>query len=108
MTSEARLNVSLLQTWPVRAGAGGTDVQNVGVKNQPETKALAPAQEILVEAQHSLIAGNLRIELDREAGRFVQTLTDPTTMEVLRRFPYESQLAFARAVTAYMNAKDEL
>jgi uncharacterized FlaG/YvyC family protein len=105
MTSEARFNVSLLQTWPVRAVAGGSDAQRVEAQPQPEPSA--PAHEALVKAQQSLIAGHLRIELDLEAGRFVQTLSDPTTMEVLRSFPYESQLAFARAVTAYMNAKSD-
>lgn len=108
MSSETRFNVSLLQTWPVRVGAGGSDAQSVPSQADFQPHSPAPADDVIVKAQQSLIAGNLRIELDHEAGRFVQTLTDPGTMEVLRRFPYESQLAYARAVTAYMNAKADL
>jgi len=108
MTTETVLSVSLLQTWPVRVGAGGSDAQSVEAQRGFTPHTPTPADEVTVKAQQSLIAGSLRIELDQEAGRFVQTLTDPATMEVLRRFPYESQLAFARAVTAYMNAKDDI
>lgn len=97
----AKLTVSLLQTWPVRAdtGGGGDAPVDFSVSETPA------AAQMLQKAQASLIAGNLRIELDQEAGRFVQTLTDPTTHQVLMRFPYESQLAYSRAITAYMNAK---
>ncbi|KAF0172238.1 MAG: flagellar protein FlaG [Hyphomonadaceae bacterium] len=63
------------------------------------------AAAAVAQTQKSLIAGHLRIELDRDAGRFVQTLTDSETNEILRRFPNESQLAFARAIGAYMNAR---
>lgn len=108
MTSETRFNVSLLQTWPVRVGAGGSDAQSVPTQQEFQMQTPTPVDDAVVKAHQSLIAGNLRIELDHEAGRFVQTLTDPGTMEVLRRFPYESQLAYARAVTAYMNAKADL
>lgn len=97
----AKLTVSLLQTWPVRADTGGSGDASVAFA-VPQTPAAA---QMLEKAQHSLIAGNLRIELDQEAGRFVQTLTDPTTNAVLLRFPYESQLAYSRAISAYMNAK---
>lgn len=98
----AKLTVSLLQTWPVRADTGGSGDASVYFAHP---QAAAAAAQMLQKAQASLIAGNLRIELDREAGRFVQTLTDPTTNAVLMRFPYESQLAYSRAITAYMNAK---
>lgn len=97
----ATLTVSLLQTWPVRADTGGSGDASVDY-SLPDTTAAA---QILQKTQASLIAGNLRIELDQEAGRFVQTLTDPATDQVLMRFPYESQLAYSRAISAYMNAK---
>lgn len=42
--------------------------------------------------------------LDEDAGRFVQTLTDGQTAEMLRRYPSESQLAYSRAVMAYLRA----
>lgn len=96
--TSAKLTVSLLQTWPVRADTGGAPADFA----VPQTPTAA---HMLEKAQQSLIAGNLRIELDQEAGRFVQTLTDPATNAVLMRFPYESQLAYSRAISAYMNAK---
>ena len=46
----------------------------------------------------------LLVELDKDAGRFVQILTDISTDEVLRQYPSESQLAYSRAVVAYMRA----
>lgn len=49
----------------------------------------------------------LVVQLDADAGRFIQTLTDPQTNETLRRFPSESQLAYARAVMAYLRALSE-
>ncbi len=47
----------------------------------------------------------LRVRLDNDAQRFVQTLTDADTGEMLRRYPSEAQLAYARAVMAYLRAK---
>jgi hypothetical protein len=44
------------------------------------------------------------VRLDKNAGRFVQTLTDSQTDETLRRYPSESQLAYSRAVMAYLRA----
>jgi uncharacterized FlaG/YvyC family protein len=99
------LFVSLLQTWPARiearaetAPAKESDTQNDDARQRREAAAERRTQN------RPLLAGNLRIELDAEAGRFVQTLTDPTTNEVLRRFPNESQLAFSRAARAYTKA----
>jgi len=104
-------SVSLLQTWPVRVDRGGGEGPSTDFvfrgdrpKEPPSSDA---ALKVVQDARNALIPGHLRIELDREAGRFVQTLTDPSTMEILRRFPHESQLAFARAVGAYMNAKSD-
>jgi uncharacterized FlaG/YvyC family protein len=48
---------------------------------------------------------NLQIRLDENAHRFVATLTDSSTGEMLRRYPSESQLAYARAVMAYLRAQ---
>lgn len=108
MSGETRLNVALLQTWPVRVGAGGTDAQRIETPFEAKTKTAPKADSTIAAAQKPLIAGELRIELDHEAGRFVVTLTDPGSMEVIRRFPHESQLAYARAVSAYMNARNQL
>jgi hypothetical protein len=47
----------------------------------------------------------LQVSLDAHAARFVQTLTDANTAEMLRRYPSESQLAYSRAVMAYLRAQ---
>jgi len=48
---------------------------------------------------------DLQVRLDDSAQRFVQTLTDSDTGETLRRYPSEAQLAYARAVMAYLRAQ---
>jgi uncharacterized FlaG/YvyC family protein len=48
---------------------------------------------------------DLQVRLDDSAQRFVQTLTDSNTGEMLRRYPSEAQLAYARAVMAYLRAQ---
>lgn len=55
--------------------------------------------------QAELAPGHLRVSLDASAGRFVQTLTDANTEEMVRRYPSESQLAYSRAVMAYLRAQ---
>lgn len=45
------------------------------------------------------------VQLDADAQRFVATLTDSTTSEMLRKYPSESQLAYSRAVMAYLRAQ---
>jgi hypothetical protein len=49
----------------------------------------------------------LQVLLDGNAQRFVQTLTDSKSGELLRRYPSEAQLAYARAVMAYLRAQTE-
>lgn len=51
-----------------------------------------------------LAPDKVQVQLDPSAGRFVQTLTDVNTAEMLRRYPSESQLAYSRAVMAYLRA----
>lgn len=41
---------------------------------------------------------------DEDAGRFVHTLTDARTQETILQYPSESQLAYSRAVMAYLRA----
>jgi uncharacterized FlaG/YvyC family protein len=45
-----------------------------------------------------LIARDLRVELDQQAGLFVRTLIDPNSGETVAQFPNEARLAFARGV----------
>ncbi len=104
------LSVSLLQVWPAKVDvstSSGAKGKSADTKDDDDARRrrAAAATEQRAQRQHPLIAGHLRIELDEEAGRFVQTLTDATTNEILRRFPHESQLAFARATRAYAMAQ---
>ena len=46
----------------------------------------------------------LSVRVDAEAGRFVQVLTDAVSQETLWRYPSETQLAYSRAVMAYLHA----
>jgi hypothetical protein len=59
------------------------------------------------QRKDELIPATLKLRLDADAGWFVQTLTDPVTQETVRRYPSEQQLAFSRAVTAYLRAQIE-
>jgi hypothetical protein len=49
----------------------------------------------------------LQVSLDKSAQRFVQVFTDPNTEDLVRRYPSEAQLAYSRAVIAYMRALSE-
>ena len=103
------LSVSLLQVWPTRADAPSPAESKRKSADNPQDDAQKRRDAVAAAAQRAqdrtLLAGHLRIELDQAAGHFVQTLTDPTTNEILRQFPHESALAFARAVRAYEMAR---
>ncbi|MEZ5959399.1 MAG: hypothetical protein R3C30_03090 [Hyphomonadaceae bacterium] len=55
--------------------------------------------------KNELMPDTVAVSLDAESQRFVSTLTDTTTSEMLRRYPSESQLAYSRAVMAYLRAQ---
>jgi hypothetical protein len=82
---------------PMRASLHSAD----GPVAQAEAKLRAERE---AQRKNELIPPKLGLRLDAEAGWFVQTLTDPVTKETVRRYPSEQQLAFSRAVTAYMRA----
>jgi hypothetical protein len=56
------------------------------------------------QAPTLLVSGDLLVEIDAAAGRFVHKLFDRETEEMLRQWPSERQLAFARGVRAYLAA----
>ena len=82
---------------------------------QPQNKPAEPgpaaqAAEQLLDAQRSqarskVVPDKLDVRLDEEASRFVHTIIDADTHEVRLRFPSEGQLAYARAIKAYMKAQ---
>lgn len=47
------------------------------------------------------------VRIDVQSGRFVQTLLDRSTHEVLLQYPNEGQLSFSRAISAYVRASRE-
>ncbi len=57
------------------------------------------------QRKHDLLPANLMVRLDVEAERFVQTFTDATTDETVLKYPSDGQLAFSRAVMAYLRAR---
>jgi hypothetical protein len=76
--------------------------------SEPSPAAEAAARRIAqYEAmQHAdLQPDKVLVRLDPDAQRFVATLTDSATSEMLRRYPSESQLAYSRAVMAYLRAQ---
>lgn len=62
------------------------------------------AEHVAAERTASTTPHVLEVTLDESAGRFVQHLTDGATEETLRKYPSEGQLAYSRAVMAYMRA----
>jgi hypothetical protein len=88
--------------------AAPTFVAQKPASAEPSIAAEAAAQRMAAH-KASLRAksepDDLQIRLDDNAQRFVQTLTDSSTGETLRRYPSEAQLAYARAVMAYLRAQ---
>lgn len=99
------LSVALLQTWPGRVPDPSTSPRTAADLNS-EDQSARRKEAAEKRAKDSIpMSGHLRIERDEASGLYVQTLFDPATNEVLRQFPHESRLAFARAARAYVDAQ---
>jgi hypothetical protein len=96
---------------PVVSPKAAPDLSQVAQKPAPAEPSIAAeaAEQHMAEPAAMQPAnvepGNLQVRLDGSAQRFVQTLTDSSTGEMLRRYPSEAQLAYARAVMAYLRAQ---
>lgn len=96
---------------PVGSPKAAPDLNQVAQQPAPQEPGIAAeaAQKRMAAHKAALQAevqpDNLRVSLDGNAQRFVQTLTDSDTGEMLRRYPSEAQLAYARAVMAYLRAQ---
>ena len=95
---------------PVALPKAAPDLNQVAQKPAPEQGIAAEAAQQRMAAHQAALRANvqpdnLQVSLDGNAQRFVQTLTDSSTGEMLRRYPSESQLAYARAVMAYLRAQ---
>jgi uncharacterized FlaG/YvyC family protein len=99
---------------PPKLDARLTSVMRVDAQLQkpeiePRSRRSAPlgeteVSEALAQNREHLAPGRLLVQIDVESGRFVNTLLDAATEEVIRKYPSEAQLAYSRAVKAYLNA----
>jgi hypothetical protein len=94
------LSASLAAAGAMPAGLGTTGKKYTDEQTKPKDPGPPQDPQPRVEPppQQPMLAADLRIEVDKAAGRFVLTFTDPETGETLRRFPNEAQLAFARII----------
>ena len=96
---------------PVSSPKAAPDLNQVAQQPAPQERGIAAeaAQKRMAAYKAELRAevqpDNVQVRLDETAHRFVATLTDSSTGEMLRRYPSESQLAYARAVMAYLRAQ---
>jgi uncharacterized FlaG/YvyC family protein len=96
---------------PVASPKAAPDLNQVAQQPEPAEPSIAAeaAQQRMAEHVAALQLDSepakLQVSLDENAQRFVQTLTDSSTGEMLRRYPSEAQLAYARAVMAYLRAQ---
>lgn len=78
------------------------------VSSEPGPAAEAAKRAIAEHAaaqRSELMPDKVAVALDQESQRFISTLTDTSTAEMLRKYPSESQLAYSRAVMAYLRAQ---
>jgi hypothetical protein len=73
-------------------------------ENAPVEKA--EPEPVNAPKPRDLTPADLQVSLDEGSKRFVQTLTDPNTSETVLRYPSETQLAYSRAVVAYLRAQN--
>lgn len=80
------------------------------VQKEAGPAAQAAAEQLATrkaELSDKVLPDRLVVERDEAAGRFVQTVLDRETEEVQLRYPNETQLAFSRAVAAYMRTMSD-
>jgi hypothetical protein len=99
-TLEARLS----PVWRVELSNAGQQPEKPKTQGPAAQAAAEKVAESKAQLRTQLLPGDLLVEIDVEAGRFVQTLRDANSQEVVWRYPNENQLAFSRAVKAYQRA----
>jgi len=97
---EARLST----VWRVELSTAGQIAEKRETKGPAAQAADVQVAETREQLRPNLVPGELLVQIDVEAGRFVQTLKDAATAEVVWRYPNEAQLAFSRGVNAYKRA----
>jgi|CXWL01.1.fsa_nt_gi hypothetical protein len=74
---------------------------------EPGPAAQAAKQRVAEHAaalRTELAPDKVAVSFDSQSQRFVSTLIDVITSEMLRKYPSESPLAYSRAVMAYLRA----
>jgi hypothetical protein len=85
-----------------------TELKKPADRLGPAAKAAAERAAMrMAELDAKMVPGKVIVEKDELAQRFIATVVDVQTQEIERRYPNETQLAFSRAVNAYMRAKSE-
>jgi uncharacterized FlaG/YvyC family protein len=90
-------SATLLQIWTAR-------VSEQGATDPAATQAKPAEAPTETRPTHR---DNVVVEHDKLAGRYVQTFIDVETEKVVRQYPAEAQLAFARALGAYLKLLSE-
>lgn len=98
------LEAQLSSVWRVELSTAGQIEEQSKKKGPAAAAADAQVAERRDQLSRDLVPGELLVQIDVEAGRFVQTLRDAATNEVVWRYPNEAQLAFSRGVNAYKRA----
>lgn len=93
---------SIAPTQPVQEASLRATTSEPGPAAEAANRRIA---EHAAVQRTELMPDKVAVSLDPEAQRFVSTLTDTSTAEMLRRYPSESQLAYSRAVMAYLRAQ---
>jgi hypothetical protein len=60
------------------------------------------SEQRATEIYPQLTPDAVSVQFDEASQRFVQVATDPVTNEVVMTYPSESQLAYSRAIMAYL------
>jgi hypothetical protein len=101
-TGTSKLSAQLLTVWRADAQTQAkADDQKSSAARPEETEQTAPLSAAIEPLPRR------RIEIDAESGRFVHSLLDPQTLDVLLRYPSEDELAFSRGIRAYLVAQRE-
>lgn len=88
-----------IEPQPAPAPAKSSEPSPAADAAQQRMTEFSAAQRADLQPDKSLV------RLDEDAQRFVWTLTDSSTAEMVRRYPSEAQLAYSRAVMAYLRAQ---
>lgn len=82
-----------------------TPARALDLLSEPSLAAEAAERRVAEHAamlRAEALPDKAEVRLDADAQRFVHILTDTSTAEMLRKYPSEAQLAYSRAVMAYL------